>query len=471
MTRWLVLALILIFSLPGLNPRLHGAEDSGQVVYIIPIRENIMPPLVYLVRRGVKEAMEANADALVLDMETNGGRVDTTEKIIQILGQFPGLTATYVNTKAFSAGAFISFATQNIYMAPQSIIGAAAPVLMTPGASGTQEMPDTMEVKTTSAVAALVRAQAEKNGHNVEVADAMVKKTKELIIDGKVLNERGQILTLTNREAEEEYGDPPRPLLSAGTVNSIDALLADLGMANARQVYVTPTGAEKIGFWINAISPLLLLVGMVCLYIEFKTPGFGIFGIAGILAFGLYFLGGYVAGLSGAGWILVFILGLILLGLEFFVFPGTFVAGFAGVALILVALVMAMVDIYPGVPLPSVPLSTESLRDSLQNLLFAMIGSVVIAAILFRLLPHTPVYGALVSQGASGEASVREQEQRHAALHGQVGTTISPLRPGGKAQFGENIVDVMSQGELIPPGQKVRVIGRRGTEALVEAVS
>jgi membrane-bound serine protease (ClpP class) len=471
MTRWLALAFVLIFSLPGLIRPVYGAENSEPVVYIIPIRENIMPPLVYLVRRGVKEAMEAKADVLVLDMETNGGRVDTTEEIIQILGQFPGLTATFVNTKAFSAGAFISFATQKIYMAPQSVIGAAAPVLMSPGASGTQDMPDTMEVKTTSAVAALVRAHAEKNGHNVEVADAMVKKTKELIIDGKVLNERGQILTLTNREAEEEYGDPPKPLLSAGTVETIDALLADLGMPAARQVYVNPTGTEKLGFWINAISPILLLIGMVCLYIEFKTPGFGIFGIAGIIAFGIYFLGGYVAGLSGAAWILVFILGLILLGLEIFVIPGTFVAGFLGVALVLVALVMAMVDIYPGVPLPSVAISKESLRQSLQNLLFAMIGSMVIAAILFRLLPHTPLYGALVSQSASGEGSVRELDQKHAALQGQVGTTISPLRPGGKAQFGESIVDVMSQGEMIASGRKVRVIGRRGTEALVEAVS
>jgi membrane-bound serine protease (ClpP class) len=471
MTRWLALALILTFSLPGLNRPVYGEESPQPVVYIIPIRENIMPPLVYLVRRGIKEAMEAKADALVLDMETNGGRVDTTEEIIKILSQFPGPTATFVNTRAFSAGAFISFATQKIYMAPQSVIGAAAPVLMSPGATGTQEMPDTMEVKTTSAVAALVRAHAEKNGHNVEVADAMVQKTKELVIDGKVLNERGQILTLTNREAEEEYGDPPKPLLSAGTVDSLEALLADLGLANARQVYVHPTGAEKLGFWINAISPILLLVGMVCLYVEFKTPGFGIFGIVGVIAFGIYFLGGYVAGFSGAGWILVFILGLILLGVEFFVFPGTFVAGFLGVALVLVALVMAMVDIYPGVPLPSVAISKESLRDSLQNLLFALIGSLIVAAILFRLLPHTPLYGALVSLTASGEGSVRDLDQKHAALRGQVGTTISPLHPGGKALFGDTIVDVMSQGEMIPSGQKVRVIGRRGTEALVEAVS
>lgn len=92
-----------------------------------------MPPLVYVVRRGVKEAMEAKADALVLDMKTDGGRVDVTEEIIQMVSKFPGLTVTYVNDRAFSAGAFIAVGTQKIYMAPQSVIGAAAPILMVPG--------------------------------------------------------------------------------------------------------------------------------------------------------------------------------------------------------------------------------------------------------------------------------------------------------------------------------------------------
>ena len=92
-----------------------------------------MPPLVYVVRRGVKEAMEANADALILDMNTDGGRVDVTEEIIQIISKFKGTTVTYVNDRAFSAGAFISVATQKIYMAPQSVIGAAAPIMMSPG--------------------------------------------------------------------------------------------------------------------------------------------------------------------------------------------------------------------------------------------------------------------------------------------------------------------------------------------------
>ena len=308
-----------------------------------------MPALVYVVRRGVKEAMEARADLLVLDMETNGGRVDVTEQIIEILNKFKGQTVTYVNRKAFSAGAFIAVATQKIFMAPQSVIGAAAPMLMIPG-GGPTEMPQTVEAKMTSGIRALVRANAEKNGYNVDVVEAMIDKTKRLEIDGEVLNEKGQILTLTNVQAEKKYGEPPKPLLSSGTVETIGALLAELGFGDAQRVDVKPTGVEKIGAWINAISPLLLIIGAIGMYIEFKTPGFGLPGIVGISALVVYFFGGYIAGLSGMEWAALFVVGLVLVALEFFVFPGTTLLGFAGALCMLVAIIMAMVDIYPSAP-------------------------------------------------------------------------------------------------------------------------
>ena len=105
-------------------------DPSEAPVYILPIREDIMPPLTYLVRRGVKEAIASNAQCLIIDMETNGGRVDVTEEIIQLINRFEGRKITYINAKAFSAGAFISVATQEIYMSPVSVIGAAAPFLI-----------------------------------------------------------------------------------------------------------------------------------------------------------------------------------------------------------------------------------------------------------------------------------------------------------------------------------------------------
>src|SRR5437868_13935919 len=209
MKNWFALALFVsaVFGAEGIPAELSAPAKK---VYILPIRENIMPPLVYLVRRGVKDAMEAKADLLVLDMETNGGRVDTTREIIAILEKFKGDTATYVNKDAFSAGAFISVATKRIYMAPGSVIGAAAPIMLSPGGQGVEKLPDTYEEKMNSAVRATARTSAQKNGYNIAVIEAMIDKTSGLTIDGQVIVKEGKILTLTNTEAEKKYGNPPK---------------------------------------------------------------------------------------------------------------------------------------------------------------------------------------------------------------------------------------------------------------------
>ena len=459
--------LLALFTWSAFDAHCGETASSGQKkVYVLPIRDDIMPPLVYLVRRGVKEAMEAKATLLVLDMDTNGGRVDVTEEIIEILNNFKGQTATFVNRKAFSAGAFISIATQKIFMAPQSVIGAAAPIMLVPGGTP-QDMPETMQAKMNSALRALVRTSAEKNGYNIDVVEAMIDKSKELKIGDKVLNEKGQILTLTNTEAERQYGDPPTPLLSSGTVQTIEELLQKLGFAEAVRADIKPTGVERLALWINMISPLLLIIGIAGIYIEFKTPGFGLPGIIGIVAFALYFFGGYIAGLSGLEWIAVFLLGLALVALELFVFPGTMALGLIGAVLILVALVMAMVDVYPG--MPAIP-TFQKLELPLRDLFIAFVGGAAAVLVLSRWLPKTPIYGKLVSHTASGMDTVAELEQKQTSRIGQTGVAVSSLRPGGKAQFGEEILDVMTQGEMIERGERVKIVGHSGTEAVVEAV-
>jgi membrane-bound serine protease (ClpP class) len=459
--------LLLVTVAAGFKPVAapESLPDAPQKVFVIPIREDISAPLTYLVRRGVKAAMDAGAEVLVLDMETNGGVVSVTEEIIEIIGQFKGSTVTYVNRKAFSAGAFIAFGTQKIYMAPQSVIGAAKPIVMSPGSGSPEALPSGYDAKMTSAIKALVIAQAEKHGHNPDLVAAMIDESTELEIEGTVLNKKGQILTLTNVKAEQTFGDPPKPLLSLGTVESLDDLLKIVARAGAQVTRIEATGAERFAFWINAISPLLLMIGAIGIYIEFKTPGFGLPGVIGITAFALYFLGGYVAGLSGLEWVAFFALGLALVALELFVFPGTIFVGLTGAVLILVAIIMAMVDYYPGTPaMPTLP----QLKLPLANLLIAAVGAGVLIAILGRLLPHTALYAKMVSPSASGVESVALREQQQAARLGQVGRAVSALHPGGKAQFGEEIVDVVTQGEMIAKGVTVRVIGFTAGDPVVE---
>jgi len=440
-------------------------QGRGKVVCILPIREDIMPPLVYLVRRGVKEAMREGADLLVLDMETNGGRADSTLEIIDILDKFPGHTVTYVNRTAYSAGAFIAAATERIFMAPESVIGAAAPIMIGPGGTGVQEMSGTMEAKITSALAARIRAYAQKYGHNTAVIEAMIDKGKELVVDGETLCAKGEILTLTNREAERRVGDPPKPLLSEGTVPTLEALLERLGCAQARRVRLEPLGAERLATWLNSLSWLWLIIGVAGIYIEMKTPGFGLPGVVGILGFALYFAGSYVAGLAGWEWAALFLLGLLMVALEIFVWPGVVVLGAVGALLVFVALIMALVDMYPGMPpIPSWP----QLELPAKTLSVAFLGSAGAIYLMSRWLPRTPIYPALVTRLVSGSESVRQIQSHQQTLLGRSGVALSALRPSGKAQFGEEIVDVITQGEMIDRGAKVRVIGFSGSSAVVE---
>ena len=463
--------------------RLGNEKASGDrqaKVYVVPVRDDIMPPILYVIRRGVKDAMEAEADCLILDMETNGGRVDITEDIFDIIGKFRGETVTYVNKDAYSAGAFIAVATQKIYMAPQSVIGAAAPIMMGP-TGGVSEMPSTMEVKINSAIRAKVRTQAEKNGYAVDVIEAMVDKTKKLERDEKIICQEGDILTLTNLEAEAKYGEAKTPLLSSGTVESIDALINELGYTGAQRVDVEPLGAEELGTWINAISPLLLLIGIIGLYIEFKTPGFGVFGAVGIAALVVYFFGGYVSGLAGIEWVGVFVLGVVLVALELFLLSGTLIIGMVGVVCMLVALVMGMTDIYPNMPwfptgegggegVPQVEGIDFALPDfskPIRDLTIAFVLSIPVIWALVKYLPHTSFFASFASEAASGVESVAAVAAEVDSRLGQVGEATTPLHPGGKAMFGDDMCTVVTQGEMIAVGAQVKVIGHRGNDLLV----
>ncbi|MDP7585458.1 MAG: NfeD family protein, partial [Verrucomicrobiota bacterium] len=301
--------------------------------------------------------------------------------------------------------------------------------------------------------------------------------------DGKVICEEGDILTLTNLEAEAKYGEAKTPLLSSGTVKSIDALIEKLGYKGAQRVDVAPLGVEELGTWINAISPILLLIGIIGLYIEFKTAGFGVFGAVGIAALVLYFFGGYVSGLAGIEWVGIFVVGVALVAVELFLLPGTIFIGLIGVVCMVVALVMGMTDLYPNMPLfpagageggggvvpqvEGIDFMMPDFSKPIHDLLIAFALSVPIIWALAKYLPHTALFAAFTSSAASGVESVAAVAAELESRLGQTGASTTPLNPGGKAMFGDALCNVITQGEMIAAGTPVKVIGHRGSDLLV----
>ena len=221
---------------------------------IIPIRAQIAKPELYILRRGLKEAIEQKVDTIVLDMETPGGALDVTFEMLKALEKFPGKTVTYVNREAISAGALISAGTDEIYFAPGGVIGAAAPVIATGG-----EIDETMRDKIVSYLKARVRSISEGKGYRGEVISAMIDTDSELKIGDDVIKQKGELLSLTAQEAIKLYGDPPQPLLGAGIAENIDDLLDQLhGAGNHTVIRLEVTWSEQLAQYLTALTPLLL---------------------------------------------------------------------------------------------------------------------------------------------------------------------------------------------------------------------
>jgi membrane-bound serine protease (ClpP class) len=433
-------------------------------VCVIEIREDITHNTLYLVRRGVNEAVAKNASAVILDMETNGGRVDVTEDIIQVLEHSPVKTYTYVNPKAFSAGAYIAAATDKIFMAPGSVIGAATPIVMTPG-EGVANLPAAVQEKMTSAMRGLIRATAQQKGHNPDVFEAMVDADKGLTMDGKEISPKGKLLTLTADDALKMYGAPVKALLSAGTVQSLDDLLVKVGLPGATVDRVKPYGFEVAARWITVLSPLLILVGLVAIYLELKAPGLGVPTAVAVICFAIYFAGFFVAGLAGWEEAALFVLGMGLIAFEV-IFPGHLLSGIAGMLLIITALMMAMIEKFPGTPVwPGWP----ALEIPIFKVLGAFVGSVVVMIILGRYLPKSTFFHkmelATATNSADGYTTATGAAQ---SLLGTTGVAETNLRPSGQGRFGEQLVDVVTEGDLIERGTRIKIMQVQGARVVVE---
>ena len=186
-------------------------------------------------------------------------------------------------------------------------------------------------------------------------------------------------------------------------------------------------------------------------------------------AFVIYFLGGYVAGLSSIGWGAVFIIGLLLLIVELLLIPGTIVTGLVGGAMMLGAIIMAFVDWDPTLPAYTAP-SISQFALPLRSLSWALLGSLLFILLVGKYLPETGIYRHMVSHGVSGIKTENLLVAQHDRRLGQTGLVVTSLRPGGKARFGEDTLDVITQGEMIEQGNEVKIIDFSGSDAVVISI-
>ena len=460
----IIIAALAVFVALPVHAERPAVIAPGDVV-VVPLQGEISQSLVTFLRRAVKTTENANASAIVFDMNTYGGRLDSAEEITNILNRAKIPTYIFINTNAGSAGSLIALATKHIYMAPVSAIGAAAPVMSTG-----EDLPQTMREKTISYWSALIRGSAVRNGHNPDVGEAFMNKEKEVKIGDKVVHAKGSLLTLNAQEATEKIGD--KPLLAEGIADSLTDLATKANL-KGKLVRLEPTGFERLAFWITALAPLLLLGGILGAYLEFKIPGASLPGIVSAICFALFFLGHYLAGLSGWEVVALFILGVALVLVEILFFAhSTIVFGVVGVFLILASILWAMVDRYPGEKL--LP-TGQMLLMPLVNLVVALISAAIVITLLARYLPRTSFYRrfALATSNPPGPSLDHVGRQYANAISlapGARGMTVSMLRPSGKARFSDQLVDVITDGEFVAPETPVTVVQTDGMRVIVKPV-
>jgi len=446
-------------------------EEKVSKVVVIPVRQQIAKPELFILRRGLKEAIEQNVDTIVLDMETPGGALDVTFEMLKALGKFPGKTVTYINSEAISAGALIAAGTDEIYFAPGAVIGAAAPVMATGG-----EIDETMRGKIVSLLKARVRSFSEGKGYRSQVISAMIDMDMEFKIGEEVIKSKGELLSLTAKEAMKTYGDPPIPLLGAGIAKDLDDLLNQIhGVGNYSVVNLEVTWSEKLAQYLTSITPLLIGVGLLLMFVEFKTPGFGIFGVAGIAILAVVFFTQFTAGLSGHEPALFFGIGLILVIVDLFFLPGLVLAMVGGL-LMFVSLVWSMADFWPKEPLN---FSGGVLVGPLTSVMIGTVLAVVMFLAILRFLPRGGLWGHMVLEGSvggepGGQHAIFEGgagELRGAALIGQEGIATTALFPSGQVEISGMRYEAKLLLGSATAGTSVRVTAAGEFSLTVEVVS
>jgi membrane-bound serine protease (ClpP class) len=459
----------------------QNGSDPAQV-YVVPVHGLITSAQLYILRRCLKAAVEKGITAVVVDIDTPGGELQTTLEMMKVLDRFDGDTMTFVRNEAVSAGVYISASTEDIYFAPKSVIGSAAVI------QGTgQEIPETMKQKIDSYLMARVRAYTEEYPYRAKVIRAMMDKDFVLKLDGDVLKEEGSLLSLTAKEAMRTYGNPPQPLFGAGIFKDVPSMLASrYGEGGFTIKEFEVTWSEDFAKLMNAIAPILMGLGLLGLFIEFKTPGFGVFGITGIVFLGIVFLSNYVAGLAGHEEVLVFLLGVGLILLEIFLFPGLLFIATCGAFLVLGSLIWALADYWPG-NMGDTVLEEDGIRildftfdTFLQPSFSVMVGFLIAVAgsvLVVRFLPHTPLWSRFVLQTSVGKldpvvtaGGSASNEDAKLPEPGAFGRAVTDLFPSGEVEIDGKRYLAQVQVGTIHCDYPVRVTGHQDFSLLVEEV-
>ncbi len=434
MSRTLFFTLLIIFC---------SSVYAQSTVYRVKFDDEISLSLVPYLKRAMETAQKEKADALLVEINTFGGRVDAATQLKDLLLDSKLPTIAFVNKRAVSAGALIALSCRFIAMSPGSAMGAATVV--------DQEGKKVSE-KYQSYMRAEMRTTAQKNGRNPKIAEGMVDE--RIVIPGLV--DSTQLVSLDDVEAVQYK-------MADTIVSSPQAAAAAFGFKNATIIDINTNWAEEFVKFLNLplVASLLIMLGLAGLYTEIKTPGFGLPGIMGILFLALFFGSSIILDLASWFEVVLFILGLGAILVEIFLIPGFGVAGVIGILLMIAALFFSLFN-------TGGYFDYSLIQVAIIQLGGALAGFFILGFLAYKFLPNTRSFKAFVLDTESGSKKGFTSAPDYTGLVGKGGVALTVLRPAGTALIDDKRYDVVTQGDYIDKDANIRVLKVEGMRIVVE---
>ncbi len=491
---------------------------------IIPITDMISDVTTESIKRRVGTAIERGAEVIVFEIHTNGGYVTSALEICDYIKNLNDVkTVAWIHTKAYSAGSMIAVACDEIVMAQSSVLGDCGVILG--GPTGPQEGPEQLRAKAESPVLEQFRDSAQRNKYDVLLCEAMVVKEREVywlenvdtgrreFVEKDEMEKRCEIgpksTTLFGIEISPSHGDKPEwrlvetyhdPIGGPGTkiqqpvVASTELLTMSQSRAHAlgfskgivsnedelRERYGLNGPIETIDFswsevftrWLTSmpVRGFLLVILMLGVYVEFNTPGVGVAGLVALIALAIFLGAPFLTGLANVWEVVLVAIGFALIGVEIFVIPGFGLAGISGIILVIVGLLATFMPDEPGrfpIYWPELAPSIEGLMTGVRTLAISFGLTLLGIFLLAKYLPQMPYMRGIAPPNPTPADVMAEDPYGGLARVGDFGVAVGDLRPAGKARFGTQMVDVVSEGEMLDDAARIEVIERHGNRVVV----
>jgi membrane-bound serine protease (ClpP class) len=470
-------------------PAKVAVEDARFGVDWKPVRIRVTGEITLLTKeyvvRHIKESMERGKNLFILEIDSFGGHGGPGLDLGEFLKDLKGArTIAYIPERAISAAAFIALGCDEIIMHPDAKLGDCGVMFMDP--NGQFHYAEEKEI---SYFSSTLETIAKAKGYSPTLARAMIEK--DLVVKEVLDRRTGRISYMSEQELEgvgrenlevrrvvkdkDNFltlnGEQAQGLQLAGDlVDSYEGLKTVCGLEDIDVMEVTPTWVDTLIWVLNlpVVSVILIIGGILGLYLELKLPGAMLPGVVAVVCFLLFFWSHVMGGTATTLEIVLFLGGLLLLGVEILVIPGFGVVGFTGIIMMIIAIVLASQTFV----LPQGSHEWNSLAWNIFSIIIAF-GSLFVFAILAgRYLPDVPLLGRVVLRPglavAGTDAAIAFDESPYRNLQGQEGVAMTTLRPAGRVRFGDQYVDVVTQGDYIDAGLRVRVIEVTGNRVVVK---